>query len=188
MVSYDDPDYDPDDGQTASFEMLSYFMAMAEERKECPANDIVTKLVTADIDGQELTSDEFGFFTILLSVAGNETTRNAISHGMVAFMEHPDQWEIYKRERPETAADEIVRWSTPVVSFQRTAKEDTEIGGQQIKAGERVGHVLRGGELRPRRVRRTRTSSTSSATRTRTSASAAPARTTASARTWPGSR
>src|SRR3954462_7926666 len=139
MVSYDDPDYDPDDGQTASFEMLSYFMAVAEERKETPANDIVTKLVTADIDGQELTSDEFGFFTILLSVAGNETTRNAISHGMVAFMEHPDQWEIYKRERPETAADEIVRWSTPVVSFQRTATEDTEIGGQPIKAGQRVG-------------------------------------------------
>ncbi len=115
MVSYDDPDFDPEDGQIASFEMLSYFMEMAEQRKACPANDIVTKLVTADIDGQELTSDEFGFFTILLSVAGNETTRNAISHGMIAFMEHPEQWELYKRERPETAADEIVRWSTPVV-------------------------------------------------------------------------
>lgn len=139
MVSYDDPDFEPEDGETASFEMLSYFMAVAEERKECPANDIVTKLVTADIDGQELTSDEFGFFTILLSVAGNETTRNAISHGMVAFMENPDQWEIFKRERPETTADEIVRWSTPVVSFQRTAKIDTELGGQAIKAGDRVG-------------------------------------------------
>jgi cholest-4-en-3-one 26-monooxygenase len=139
MVSYDDPDFNPEDGQMASFEMLSYFMEMAEDRKACPANDIVTKLVTADIDGQELTSDEFGFFTILLSVAGNETTRNAISHGMIAFLEHPEQWELYKRERPETAADEIVRWSTPVVVFQRTAKQDTEIGGQQIKAGERVG-------------------------------------------------
>ncbi|HET8582269.1 MAG TPA: cytochrome P450 [Jatrophihabitans sp.] len=139
MVSYDDPDSDPEDGQLASFEVLSYFMAMAEERKACPANDIVTKLVTADLDGQELTSDEFGFFTILLSVAGNETTRNAISHGMIAFCEHPDQWELYKRDRPETAADEIVRWSTPVVSFQRTALEDVEIGGQQIKKGQRVG-------------------------------------------------
>src|SRR3954452_18397277 len=139
MVSYDDPDFDPEDGQTASFEMLSYFMEMAERKKENPGNDIVTKLVTADIDGQELTSDEFGFFTILLSVAGNETTRNATTHGVLAFMEQPDQSEIYKRERPETAADEIVRWSTPVVSFQRTAKEDTEIGGQQIHAGDRVG-------------------------------------------------
>jgi cholest-4-en-3-one 26-monooxygenase len=139
MVSYDDPDYDPTDGQTASFEMLSYFMAVAEERKDNPQNDIVTKLVTADIDGQELTSDEFGFFTILLSVAGNETTRNAISHGMIKFMENPDQWELYKKLRPETAADEIVRMSTPVVSFQRTATEDVVIGGQQIKAGDRVG-------------------------------------------------
>jgi cholest-4-en-3-one 26-monooxygenase len=139
MVSYDDPDFDPSDGETASFEMLSYFMNVAEERKATPENDIVTKLVTADIDGQELSSDEFGFFTILLSVAGNETTRNAISHGMIAFMEHPDQWELYKRERPETAADEIVRWSTPVVAFQRTAKEDIVLGGQQLKAGDRVG-------------------------------------------------
>ncbi|MDT4940280.1 MAG: cholest-4-en-3-one 26-monooxygenase [Pseudonocardiales bacterium] len=136
MISSED---DAEDAQVASFETLSYFMEMAEARKECPANDIVTKLVTADIDGEELTSDEFGFFTILLSVAGNETTRNAISHGMIAFMENPDQWELYKRDRPETAADEIVRWSTPVVSFQRTAKEDTEIGGQAIKAGDRVG-------------------------------------------------
>ena len=139
MVSYDDPDFDPTDGQTASFEMLSYFMEMAEDRKQCPADDIVTKLVTADIDGQELTSDEFGFFTIMLSVAGNETTRNAITHGMIAFMENPEQWEIFKRERPDTAADEIVRYSTPVVAFQRTAKMDIELGGQQIKKGDRVG-------------------------------------------------
>ncbi|MDT4942661.1 MAG: cholest-4-en-3-one 26-monooxygenase, partial [Pseudonocardiales bacterium] len=97
MIGNEDPDYDPEDSQMASFETLSYFMAMAEERKESPADDIVTKLVTADIDGEELTSDEFGFFTILLSVAGNETTRNAISHGMIAFMENPDQWELYKR-------------------------------------------------------------------------------------------
>jgi cholest-4-en-3-one 26-monooxygenase len=139
MVSYDDPDFDPEDGQVASFEMLSYFMNVAEERKGCPMDDIVTKLVTADIDGQELTSDEFGFFTIMLSVAGNETTRNAISHGMLAFMANPDQWELYKRERPETTADEIVRWSTPVVVFQRTAKEDVVVGEQLVKAGQRVG-------------------------------------------------
>jgi cholest-4-en-3-one 26-monooxygenase len=139
MVGNDDPDYDQEDSQVASFETLSYFMAMAEDRKACPADDIVTKLVNADIDGEELTSDEFGFFTILLSVAGNETTRNAISHGMLAFHDNPDQWELFKRERPQTTADEIVRWSTPVVAFQRTAKEDTEIGGQKIKAGDRVG-------------------------------------------------
>ena len=139
MVSYDDPDFDPEDTQVALFEILSYFMEMSEDRKASPRADIVTQLVTAQIDGGELTSDEFGFFAIMLAVAGNETTRNAISHGMIAFMEHPDQWELYKRERPETAADEIVRWATPVVAFQRTAKEDVELGGQLIRAGQRVG-------------------------------------------------
>jgi cholest-4-en-3-one 26-monooxygenase len=139
MVAYDDPSNEPGVGETAMVEMLSYFMELAEDRKAEPKNDIVTKLVTADIDGNELTSDEFGFFTIMLSVAGNETTRNAISHGMIAFLENPDQWELYKRERPETAADEIVRWATPVVAFQRTAKRDCELGGQLIKAGDRIG-------------------------------------------------
>jgi cholest-4-en-3-one 26-monooxygenase len=138
MVAYDDPEFDGD-GQLASFEMLSYFMPMAEDRKANPRDDIVTKLVTADVDGNELTSDEFGFFTILLAVAGNETTRNAISHGMVAFLEHPEQWELYKAQRPETAADEIVRWATPVMAFQRTAKEDVELNGVRIKQGDRVG-------------------------------------------------
>ena len=138
MVGYDDPDFDGDQ-VVASFEMLSYFMEMAEARKACPADDIVTKLVTADIDGEGLTSDEFGFFTILLSVAGNETTRNAITHGMIAFLDNPEQWEIYKRERPETAADEIVRWASPIIAFQRTAKEDVVLSGTQIKKGDRVG-------------------------------------------------
>jgi cholest-4-en-3-one 26-monooxygenase len=138
MISYDDSD-DKEATQGAMVEMITYFMELAENRKANPANDIVTKLVTADIDGQELTSDEFAFFTLVLSVAGNETTRNAITHGMVAFLEHPEQWELYKRDRPDTAADEIVRWSTPVVVFQRTAKEDVELGGQAIKKGDRVG-------------------------------------------------
>ena len=80
---------------------------------------------------------------LLLAVAGNETTRNAITHGMLAFLEHPEQWELFKAERPETAADEIVRWATPVTVFQRTALADTELGGQQIKAGQRVGLFYR---------------------------------------------
>jgi cholest-4-en-3-one 26-monooxygenase len=99
--------------------------------------------VHAEVDGDNLTSDEFGFFVILLSVAGNETTRNAISHGMLAFLDNPDQWELYKATRPETAVDEIVRWATPVTAFQRTATKDTELSGQQIKAGQRVGMFYR---------------------------------------------
>ena len=75
----------------------------------------------------------------MLAVAGNETTRNAITHGMNAFFDHPDQWELFKRERPETAIDEIIRWATPVLCFQRTALKDVELGGAAIKKGERVG-------------------------------------------------
>ena len=137
MTSYDDPDCDVDP-RMASMEILGYAYQMAAERKKCPADDILTRLIEADVDGDELSPEEFGFFVILLAVAGNETTRNAITHGMAAFIENPDQWELYKRERPATAADEIIRWATPVTSFQRTALEDTEISGVQIKKGQRV--------------------------------------------------
>ncbi|HEY2098352.1 MAG TPA: cytochrome P450 [Pseudonocardia sp.] len=138
MIAYDDPEYEVEP-ETAAVELLGYSMAMAEERKRCPMDDIVTKLVQADVDGRGLNADEFGFFVLLLAVAGNETTRNAITHGMMALLDNPEQWERYKAERPATAADEIVRWATPVVAFQRTAKVDAELGGQQIKAGQRVG-------------------------------------------------
>ncbi|WP_410654661.1 cytochrome P450 [Amycolatopsis sp. lyj-112] len=138
MVAYDDPEYEVEP-LAASAEIVGYAWNMAEERRKCPMDDIVTKLVQADVDGESLASDEFGFFVILLAVAGNETTRNAITHGMKAFLDHPDQWELYKRERPKTAPDEIVRWATPVVAFQRTATRDTELGGQLIRKGDRVG-------------------------------------------------
>ncbi len=142
MTGYDDPESTADP-VAATMEVLGYAWQMSEARKANPANDIVTELVNADLDGEALSSEEFGFFVILLSVAGNETTRNAISHGMVAFLENPDQWELYKRERPATAADEIIRWATPVSSFQRTALEDTELAGVQIKKGQRVVMLYR---------------------------------------------
>jgi len=142
MIGYDDPEYDGDP-QAAAAELVGYSMAMAEDRRGCPRDDIVTKLVHAEVDGGHLSPDEFGFFMILLSVAGNETTRNAISHGMLAFLDHPEQWELYKDQRPERAGDEIVRWATPVTVFQRTALADTVLGGQQISAGQRVGLFYR---------------------------------------------
>ncbi|BDB58771.1 cholest-4-en-3-one 26-monooxygenase [Rhodococcus rhodochrous J3] len=137
MTGYDDPDNTADPA-AASMEVLGYAYQMAAARKENPADDIVTTLIEADIDGDELAPEEFGFFFIVLAVAGNETTRNAITHGMAAFLDNPEQWEIFKRDRPKTAADEIIRWATPVTSFQRTALEDTELGGQTIRKGERV--------------------------------------------------
>lgn len=140
MVAYDDPEYaiTEEVGAESATELISYAMNMAADRKQCPAKDIVSTLVAAEDEGN-LASDEFGFFVLLLAVAGNETTRNAITHGMHAFLTHPEAWDLYKRERPKTTAEEIVRWATPVVSFQRTATQDTELGGQQIKKGDRVG-------------------------------------------------
>ncbi len=138
MLASDDPEYAVDP-EVAAAEILGYAMGLAEERRREPKDDLITKLVSADVDGHLLTEDEFGYFVILLAVAGNETTRNAITHGMNAFLDHPDQWELYRRERPATAVDEIIRWATPVTVFQRTALHDVEVGGQLVRRGERVG-------------------------------------------------
>jgi cholest-4-en-3-one 26-monooxygenase len=142
MVGSEDPEYQTD-SMTAGAELIGYSLQLAEQRKQCPADDIVTKLVHAEVDGDTLSDDEFGYFMILLSVAGNETTRNAISHGMLAFLDHPEQWELFCEQRPKTAVEEIVRWATPVTVFQRTALADTVLGGQQIKAGQRVAIFYR---------------------------------------------
>jgi cholest-4-en-3-one 26-monooxygenase len=139
MIGYDDPDYGGADPLMVAWELFAYAMKMAEERQESPRDDIVTKLVNAELHGSQLTIDEFGFFVLLLAVAGNETTRNAISHGMLAFLDHPGQWELFRARRPKTAVEEIIRWGTPVTVFQRTARADTTLGGQQIRAGDRVG-------------------------------------------------
>lgn len=140
MMAYDDPDFEIDPA-IASMEILAYFDALANDRRANPQDDIVTKLIHAGEDDAHgaLTNDEFGFFVILLTVAGNETTRNAISHGMHAFFQNPDQWQLWRTERPDTMIDEVIRWATPVTVFQRTAKQDTELAGQPIAKGDRVG-------------------------------------------------
>jgi cholest-4-en-3-one 26-monooxygenase len=138
LVGDQDPEFASNDGLTASAELMMYGMKLAAERADSPAEDLVTKLIQADVEGHKLTDDELGFFVIILAVAGNETTRNSITQGMMAFSDFPEQWELFKQERPGTTADEIVRWATPVTSFQRTALEDTELAGVQIKKGQRV--------------------------------------------------
>ena len=137
MLAYDDPeiDVDPD---IAAAEILGYAMELAADRQANPRDDIVTKLIEADVDGQKLSDDEFGLFMVTLTVAGNETTRNSITQGMMAFLDNPGQWELFKSERPQSAADEIIRWATPITSFQRTALTDVELGGVRIKKGQRV--------------------------------------------------
>jgi cholest-4-en-3-one 26-monooxygenase len=141
IMNTDDPDFDADP-TVANAELMGYAYNMAEERRRCPADDIVTKLIEADLEGEageSLGDVEFAFFVILLAVAGNETTRNAITHGMNAFLDNPAQWELFKRERPATAVDEIVRWASPVHCFQRTALADVELGGVTIREGQRAG-------------------------------------------------
>ncbi|MBV8930387.1 MAG: cytochrome P450, partial [Mycobacteriaceae bacterium] len=104
MTGNDDPEFAHIDPKMSSFELVQYALKMAEEKSRNPGEDIVTTLINADVEGEKLSDDEFGFFVVMLSVAGNETTRNSITHGMKAFMDFPEQWELFKRERPETAA------------------------------------------------------------------------------------
>ena len=140
MIGFDDPELggSPEESQAAMAEMFVMADALAQEKKSCPGQDIISKLLEAETDSGALTPDQFAIFFVLLMVAGNETTRNSITHGMQAFFEHPEQWELYKQQRPETAVEEIIRWASPIIQFQRTALTDYELGGQQIKAGDRV--------------------------------------------------
>ncbi|QCB49916.1 cytochrome P450 [Rhodococcus sp. PAMC28707] len=137
MTGRDDPDI-IGDPVAAIGQVMQYSMGLAADRRECPAEDIATALVRAQDEDGALTDLEFGYFVVLLMVAGSETTRNAITHGMMAFQDNPEQWETFRRERPKTAIDEIIRWSSPVFSFQRTATRDTELGGQSIGKGDRL--------------------------------------------------
>jgi methyl-branched lipid omega-hydroxylase len=138
-----DPDFvtSYEDLMGQSLEMFMYAQALGEDRKANPQDDITSVMMAAEVDGEQLTAQEFGSFFILLVVAGNETTRNAISHGMKAFTDFPDQRDLLYGNfdtYSKGAVEEIVRWGTPVIHFRRTATEDTELGGQAVKAGEKV--------------------------------------------------
>jgi cytochrome P450 len=124
-----------------SLEMFMYAQTLGENRRAHPGDDITSVMMSAEVDGERLTPQEFGSFFILLVVAGNETTRNAISHGMRALTDHPDQRDLLFGDfetHAKTAMEEIVRWASPVIHFRRTATEDTELSGQAIEAGEKV--------------------------------------------------
>lgn len=124
-----------------ALEMFQYAQALGEDRRANPTDDITSVMMAAEVDGDQLSSQEFGSFFILLVVAGNETTRNAISHGLKALTDNPDQRDLWYSDfeaHTRTAVDEIVRWSSPVIHFRRTATEDTELAGQQINAGDKV--------------------------------------------------
>jgi cytochrome P450 len=138
-----DPEYTStfEDLLAAGMGLFNYAQALGEDRKANPRDDLTSIMMHAEVDGEQLTAQEFGSFFILLVVAGNETTRTAISHGMKLLSDHPDQrrlwwdnWDLHTR----TAVDEIVRYATPVVHFRRTAVADTVVGGQKIEAGQKL--------------------------------------------------
>ena len=136
---------DMDDAHTALLEMGIYAHGLTERKRQQPADDLWTKLTEAVVtmeDGSrvELTETERDLFFILLIVAGNETTRNSISKGMLAFFEHPDQWQrwLAHPELADTMVEEVLRYTSPVNYFRRTATQDAMLGGQRIAAGEKV--------------------------------------------------
>jgi cholest-4-en-3-one 26-monooxygenase len=137
MIGGDDPEFEEHNSLGAVVELIGYAMELAAMKKAKPGEDIVSTLIDSEADGQ-LTEAEFGMFVVTLAVAGNETTRNSITQGMMAFTDSPDQWELFKRERPKTTADEIIRWASPITAFQRTALTDTELSGVPIKKGQRL--------------------------------------------------
>jgi methyl-branched lipid omega-hydroxylase len=138
---------DPDFGGTfevlvnAAMSMYGYAQALGQDRLDNTRDDLVSALMQAEVDGQRLSPAEFGSFFILLAVAGNETTRNAISWGMKMLTEHPDQKQAWMADvagRTPDAIEEIVRWGSPVIHMRRTALEDTRIGDTVIAAGDKV--------------------------------------------------
>ncbi|MET0151375.1 MAG: cytochrome P450 [Candidatus Binatia bacterium] len=114
---------------------------LAHTRRSNPTEDLTSVLVHAEIGGDRLTEQEMGSFFVLLVAAGNETTRNAISHGMKALCDHPDQRRIWQQDFDRvapTAVEEIVRWASPVIFMRRSAVCDTEIGGTKIREGDKL--------------------------------------------------
>jgi cytochrome P450 len=147
ILSNGDPEYVPE-GEDP---MVAFMMAaqqlnllmndLAQFRKEHPTEDVTSALVNTNVDGEALTDAEVASFFILLVVAGNETTRNAISHGLLALTQHPDQralWQADPGVVAATAVDEVVRWASPVIWMRRTVAEDTVLSGQEMVAGDRV--------------------------------------------------
>ena len=144
IVGSNDPEYTrdgmtPEDtSEAARVELFTYFMELVEERRKSPKEDIISVIVNSKLDDGELPVRELLSYFFLLVVAGNETTRNATSGGLLALIENPDQFAKLKADPSliPTAIEEIVRWTTPVIQFCRTATEDCELRGQKIREGE----------------------------------------------------
>jgi cholest-4-en-3-one 26-monooxygenase len=142
MVGSNDPEFleAPEFATAAAMELFAYADALTVERKANPHDDLVSILAHAEIEGDQLDQLEIDMFFMLLAVAGNETTRNLLSHGMLALIENPDERRklIEHPELLESAIEEMLRYASPVMHFRRTATRDTEVGGQQVAEGDKV--------------------------------------------------
>jgi cholest-4-en-3-one 26-monooxygenase len=142
LIGFDDPDFatSPEDGKIAAAEMYAYAQKLGAERRENPEDDLVTKLVTAEVDGKKLTDHEFNSFFLLLVLAGNETTRTATTHGVNLLARYPEQRQRLKADPSllSSAVEEFLRFESPLIHFRRTATQDTEIRGIKIREGDKV--------------------------------------------------
>jgi cholest-4-en-3-one 26-monooxygenase len=142
MIGSEDPEYQLDGAapNEAAMEVFSYAEELAAKRRLAPRQDLVSVLIDAEVEGEKLDQLELDLFFMLLIVAGNETTRNLMSGAMTAFFDHPDQWELLRRDRSllSSAVEEMLRYVTPVMHFRRTATTDLELGGQKLQEGDKV--------------------------------------------------
>ena len=143
ILGFGDPDLSTDfeEFMQVSMDIGAYASALAEDRRINHHDDLTSSLVEAEVDGERLSSQEIASFFILLVVAGNETTRNAISHGVLALSRYPEErdkwWSNYDGLAP-TAVEEIVRWASPVVYMRRTLTRDIELSGVKMAAGDKA--------------------------------------------------
>ncbi len=141
MIGFEDPDFaEANATSDAMLEMLEYAGHLSKLRRADPRDDLTSVLVHAEVDGERLDELGFNMFFMLLILAGNETTRNAISGGMLALSEHPDQRKklVDDLSLVPTATEEILRYVSPVLTMRRTATCDTEIAGQPIRENDKV--------------------------------------------------
>jgi cytochrome P450 len=134
------PEWSAEHRQQLMADMHEYLLATTRTRRGNPRDDLISLLANVEVDGEQLTDDELVMFLNQLLVAGNETTRHSVSGGIAALAQHQDQWSrlVADPALVTSAAEEILRWTTPVISFMRTATRDTELSGQPIAAGEPV--------------------------------------------------
>jgi cytochrome P450 len=121
-------------------ELFTYFTKLVEEKKKNPTDDLVSLFAHAEVDGKPLPPMDVLSYCLIIVVAGNETTRNATSGGMLALIEHQDQLRKIQNDEGllKPAIEEILRWTSPIIHFARTASRDVEVGGQQIREGEKL--------------------------------------------------